>query len=112
MEVKILEIRDRATFIPMFAMKMQSYNSHEHYLLRRAGYSGDYPCILFGRINGGHCHYDPYHWGNRTYTVAHDYITKNWDSVREGDVIDVEFILGETTQKKFSEREENSVGYY
>lgn len=36
--------------------------------------------------------------------VAHDFITKNYDTLQSGEVIDVEFILGETTTKKKSDR--------
>ena len=36
--------------------------------------------------------------------TAHDHIVKNWVTLEDGDVIDVEFILGETKVKKVSER--------
>jgi len=36
--------------------------------------------------------------------VAHDYIEKHFNELKDGDVIDVEHILGETTKKKRSER--------
>jgi hypothetical protein len=35
--------------------------------------------------------------------VAHDYIRNNWPTLKDGDVIDVEFILGETNERKISE---------
>lgn len=47
---------------------------------------------------------DPYAWGDRTWTVAHVFIEANWDNLKDGDVIDVEHILGESTTKKLSER--------
>jgi hypothetical protein len=37
---------------------------------------------------------------------AHRYIEENWNALSDGDVIDVEFILGETKEKKISERYE------
>jgi len=37
-------------------------------------------------------------------TVAHAYIEKNFHNLNSGDVIDVEFILGETDKPKTSER--------
>ena len=36
--------------------------------------------------------------------TAHEHIILNWDQLKDGDVIDVEFILGETKVKKDSER--------
>ena len=36
---------------------------------------------------------------------AHDYIAEHWAELDDGDVIDVEFILGEKPTKKISERE-------
>ena len=35
---------------------------------------------------------------------AHCYIERKWRELKDGDVIDVEFILGETTSIKISER--------
>lgn len=49
------------------------------------------------------CAYDPYDWGDRTMTVAHQYIESNFDQLNNGDVVDVEFILGETSVPKRSE---------
>ena len=43
-------------------------------------------------------------WGGRTYPVAHDWIINHWDELLDGDVVDVEFILGETDVRKQSER--------
>gem|GEM_PF-2943358 len=50
--------------------------------------------------------YDPYDWSGtpRTYREAHKYIKQNWGILESGDVIDVEFILGETDTCKISER--------
>ena len=36
--------------------------------------------------------------------MAHHYIIEHWDKLRDGDVVDVSFILGETQQPKVSER--------
>ena len=36
--------------------------------------------------------------------VAHNYIATHWHDLVDGDVVDVEFILGETAEKKISER--------
>lgn len=112
MVVKLFELRDRFTFIPVMAIKLVSESEQERFLLSKAGYGIGYSdhlkYILLLRINGDHivgssdC-YD--HGGGRTMGEAHNFIYKNWNELTSGDVIDVEYILGETNQKKDSENE-------
>lgn len=114
MKVKLLEIRDKATFIPVAAITTNPINEEQRYLLRRSGYG--LPSSLIILLNLGHpstASFDPYDWntGARTYPIAHDYIVKNFDNLKNGDVIDVEHILGETTTVKISERLEFFGGY-
>jgi hypothetical protein len=118
MEVKLFEVRDRATFIPCFGILMapeeniaygpeipEDILQAEEYLLRRGGFSFENPLVTFGRLDGGSSQYDPYSWGgSRTMTVAHAYITEHWAELRSGSVVDVEFIRGETLSQKLSER--------
>lgn len=100
METKLFEIRDSLTFIPILCIVVDG----SEYLLRRAGYMSQQ--IIAIRISGGNgqstC--DPLDWGNRTMVTAHEYIRSHWSALKSGDVIDVEFILGETTEKKTSEQ--------
>lgn len=111
MQTKLFEIRDRATFVPMLGIRLGSTNKEERFLLSSAGF-GSWLCsrgiyILLAQINGGSgkITYDPYEWeGSRTYQVAHDYIIQHWEELESGDVIDVEYILGETKTRKTSER--------
>jgi hypothetical protein len=110
MEVKILEIRDHATMIPVLCVNLgNADNDGQRYLMRRCGYPLD------GEPNIAICHLrcgldritnDPYQWqdGARTYPRAHLHIIENWHDLRDGDVVDVEFIAGETAQAKKSER--------
>lgn len=118
MKSKALEIRDEGTFIAALAVDMNPhlhetpYVSHydpvaQRYLLRRCGYPCDgRPNILLTRLDGsGKATNDPHEWGGRTYPVAHQYIIENWNELRDGDVVDVSFILGETAAPKLSERE-------
>ena len=76
-------------------------------LLRTAGYS--YHDIVFGniilmsRLDTGQGTIDPYDWGNRTLGTSHNFIKENFDGLKNGDVIDVEFILGESMVKKISQ---------
>lgn len=114
MLAKALEIRDRATFIPVLAVDMNPSESGlttyeaQRYLLRRAGFScrGE-PIVVFTYMHAkDKAYYDPYDWPDcpRTMKVAHNYVTEHWNELIDGDVIDVEFILGESTTKKISER--------
>lgn len=109
MNVKLLELRDEGTFIPLLCVDMNPEDVAQKYLLRRCGY----PCD--GRPNIGITHLsadgdkfwnDPYAWPGRTRAVGHTYIIEHWDALRDGDVVDVQFILGETSAPKMSERNE------
>lgn len=109
MEIKLFEIRDRATFIPAFAIRPLPNDEKQFYLLRSAGYGCDpsHKIIIFGALHGGQCEYDPYNWtGSRTMKHAHHYIEEHFDTLNSGDVIDVEYILGETTEPKISQQVE------
>jgi hypothetical protein len=109
MIAKALELRDEGTFIPILCVDMQPANEGQRYLLRRCGYSCDgRPNIILTRLDGdGHpATNDPYYWGGRTYPVAHEWIIEHWHELKDGDVVDVQFILGETTHPKRSERVE------
>lgn len=107
MKAKALEIRDEGTFIPMLAVDMNPTEEAQRYLLRRCGYACDgRPNVILTRLSGdGEASNDPYQWGGRTFPVAHNYIIEHWDELRDGDVVDVSFILGETSAPKRSERE-------
>lgn len=99
MTPKLLEVRDAATFIPVLAV---SISSADGYLAQRAGFGNR--CIQLIHITSGRSAYDPYEWTNRTMRHAHEFIESNWDEVNNEDVIDVQFILGETPSPKRSER--------
>ncbi len=113
METKVFEVRDRATFIPVMAIKLNPHNEAERYLLARSGY-GRTPhdqnkYVLLSQLDGGNgkitC--DSYDWGTeRTMGVAHRHIIENFDKLVPGEVIDVEFVLGETTVSKISEQDD------
>ena len=109
MEIKCLELRDHGTFVPVICIRPVPRNDNQRYLLRRDGYSGEWTerCIIMIDAQCRGAAYDPYDWphDSRTKPVAHNYIVENWEQLRDGDVIDVQFILGETADKKASERE-------
>ena len=109
MKLKILEVRDKATFIPVVAIDMNPENDEQRFYLRRMGF----PCdgqpniaIFHANCGGDPVWNDPYGWrgGARTYPVAHEYIIKHWHDLKDGDVVCVETILGERSTPKVSER--------
>lgn len=106
MKTKLFEIRDEGAFIPVVAIKFESMDENEGWLLRRAGYGYSSPCVFLGKLATGGAEYDPYAWtgGARTMPTAHIYITDNWDKLTSGDVVCVEHILGERETPKVSER--------
>ena len=112
MEIKTLEIRDPATFIPVIAIKPSLLNEAERYLWARAGFGGyrgdeDVPAhtyVILLRLSDMRAEYVSVNWNNRTMLHAHRYITEHWDEIEGGQVIDVEYILGETGKPKESER--------
>lgn len=98
-EIKLLEIRDAATFIPAMAVRV---SGDDGYLMRRAGFGS--PMIYLIALATEKCGYDPYGWGNRTMNGAHQIIERDWNTLNDGDVVDVQFEIGETTAKKVSEQ--------
>lgn len=109
MQIKLFEIRDRATFIPAMAIKIDgNCADQEDWLLRKAGYGDasrrDYIYLI--HLQTGEGQYDAYKWGgySRTMANAHLFIQQNFDTMESGEVVDVEHMLGETMFKKISER--------
>jgi hypothetical protein len=105
-DVKCLEIRDANTFIPVICVRPVAENEAQRYLLRRDGYRADTErCIIMIDAQCRGVAYDPYDWTKDTPTkrTAHAYIEAHWAELQDGDVIDVEFILGETAAPKVSE---------
>lgn len=110
MEIKLFEVRDHMTFIPCIAIRMGSTDERERWLMGRCGYgvtiSAQKEHILFGRLDGS-CRLlaDPWggHRSGRTIRAAHNYAIGNWNKLKSGDVIDVEFIEGESDAPKVSE---------
>lgn len=112
MTTKYFEIRDRGTFIPAIAIQLKPTNEAERYLAATAGY-GTSPesqaCyVLLARLDcgGNAINYDEHKWtgGTRTMRIAHRHIRDNWDSLNSGDVVCVEYIVGERDAPKDSQR--------
>lgn len=108
MTLKLLEIRDVATFIPVAALRLDSIGAtdQELWLLGRSGFRHGSEAVFLMKLQTGGGEYDPYEWcsGSRTMQVAHCYIEKHFAKLNSGDVVDVEFLLGLTPKPKTSER--------
>lgn len=106
MIVKLFEIRDKGTFIPVMAVLMWSDLKEENYLLDRSGYSANNLLVTVTMLAGGsgQSSCDQFDWRSRTMRFAHDHIQNNFTKLSSGDVIDIKYILGETNTKKLSER--------
>ena len=110
MIIKMFEVRDEATCIVVLAYRMMPANEAQRLLLTRCGYGsiaeGQAEYVWLQRIDGGEGKgtSDVFQWGNsRTMHEAHIYIKKNFDSMKDGEVVDVQFINGRTTVKKDAE---------
>lgn len=109
MITKTFEVRDRKTFIPVLAVKLVPDQEAERYLFAESG---------FGLTKGEQATYvlmakmsewststtDPFEWKDRTLQEAHNYINEHFDLLTSGEVIDIEFILGETKKPKQPQR--------
>lgn len=106
MIAKTLEVRDSMTFIPVLAINTDPAGIEgQRYLLRRAGYSSDGSTIILLNLNDCRASNDPYELVNsRTMKVAHAFIQDQFHNLVDGDIVDVEYILGETEIPKTSER--------
>lgn len=112
LEVKLVEARDDGITMALMFVKMAPDNPSEKWLLARSGY-GDCPeeYIIMVDINEGDnfkgqtsASETDYAYGFRTRTVVHHFMEDNWDTVKPGDVVDVQYILGETSSPKKSEQ--------
>lgn len=106
MQVKILEVRDEATLIPMLCIDLNPDNQEQRYYLRRLGHPCDgTPNIGITHLNADRTfNNDPWSWRDRTYHVAHEYILNHWRELENGDVVDVRAILNECAAPAISER--------
>jgi hypothetical protein len=108
MTSKTIEIRDRCTFIPALAVKLNPVDERDRWLLARAGFGlleeAQSQYILLTRLTDAETHYDPSDWTNRTMATAHLHLLEHFDDTENGGVIDVEYILGESKTPKTSEQ--------
>lgn len=104
MIIKLLELRDEGTRIAVMAISVTPENEQQRALIRSAGYSPSFDDVMMIDLHSCNGSYDPYkHGGARTRREAHLYIREHFSELKDGDVVDVEFILGERDTPKVSE---------
>ncbi|MCH5165626.1 MAG: hypothetical protein J1G01_04425 [Clostridiales bacterium] len=103
MELKLIEIRDRGTTIAALAIKMSPEREGDIHFLRRSGFGIDSSLVYLIKVEGQEAHYDAFQWRNRTMHEAHRYIQQHFDELKDCDLVDVEYILGESNKPKTSE---------
>ena len=106
MESKVFEIRDRLTFYAVLATKVGATDEIEEWYVNKCGLRG-HPPVIVTKLSSltTEAHYFAWEEG-RTLQFAHRYIAENFDNLKHGGVIDVEFLKGETSVAKISLREE------
>jgi len=112
--VKIIEVRDVATCMPCLAIQPNPQTEAEVWAFSRTGYglepSDHRQYVLMVPLNPGQgiMTADPYCQPGaperRTMFEAHRYVIKHWDELSSGDVVDVEYIMGETEEPKRPDR--------
>lgn len=116
MRAKLIEIRDEGTFIAALAVDVEAVNEAERYLLSRTGFTPHQHAPRFVLLSSNlsshpmDMTYDVADWGvygQRTYQTVHKWLKDTaWDEIEPGQVVDVQYILGETSAPKRPEREE------
>lgn len=105
---KTFEVRDRKTFIPVMAVQLGTDVEVDRYLMARSGFGMDTETqsryVILIKLVDFEANYDVYRWRNRRFSMAHQYIIGSFNDLNSGSVVDVEFILGETSEPKKSER--------
>jgi hypothetical protein len=107
MEVKLFEVRDSGTFLPVMVTKFRAHTEEEQYLLFRAGGLGNpgaYNTFFLELNSCENGSVDPFIHPSDTRKIAHQYIEENWDLLTTGQVVDVQCILGNKTEPSISER--------
>lgn len=113
--IKTVEIRDRATLIPAFAIKMLPSDEYELFLFKNAGYGYVHHCVMLVPIEAPWLSArssDEYRNSARTLPIAHQWIEDHFDEIKNGDVIDVEFILGEKDRPSLNSFIEEKIEHY
>ena len=108
MEVKVFEIRDRATMFPAVAIRIEHAHIRERKILRRGGFNLDEVVVMFSHSSDEIRAYRDEYLARqkelgRTAYHAVEYIQNHFEELKDGQVIDVEYILDEVAAPKESE---------
>ena len=111
MENKLIEVRDVGTTLSILFIRLSAGSVSESFLLSRVGY-GRRPqeyIVAIDLIHPLRIWLNPFETrmatqGARTLYSAHEEMTRNWEKYNSGDVLDVQYVLGETRHPKTSER--------
>jgi hypothetical protein len=99
MASKYFEVRDCGTLIPVVATRLD-----HNPIVRRAGFNSDLERhVIVTALTSLKTYHAQGFIEGRTMRVAASHIYSNWDSLVCGQVIDVEFILGESNAPKTSD---------
>jgi len=110
MDSKVFELRAPATIMVIMATRLEVFNEAERYLLSRSGFgrnNNDFKkYIMLQCLDGGTstASTDPYKHGIRELRIVHCYIYEMFDQLDDGQVLDIDFILGNTFEPKQPER--------
>jgi len=106
--VKFLEVRADGYFLSMLAVgaypTIDKLNDREIWILNRAGRSAKHTQILLMDLVSGASSWEPGNWTDRETTITHVHLLSNWKSIKSGDVIDIQYILGERKTIRLSEQ--------
>jgi hypothetical protein len=72
----------------------------ERGMMAASGWANHSESVMLTSMSDYETRCDPFVKKDRTYFTAHRYIQENWKNLRSGDVVDVQFILGETEEIK------------
>lgn len=113
MNAKVIEIRDKMTYIPVLAIRPDAMengdiNPYVQAALSWAGYGfAANNSVIVVNLHTTEAHNNPYLWENsRTMNLAHEYIEEHYDDLKDFDIVDVEYIQGEQKTPKGSYYEE------
>jgi hypothetical protein len=109
LDAKLVEVRDDATCMPVMAIRMKTDDWNDEAKVwgihTRSGYPRDGSGIVMMVLADQRAQVDPYGWSDHhTLGLAHHYIYENFDSLKDGDVLDVRVLRKERTVPVESDR--------
>jgi len=110
---KVFDVRDVGTKMTLVAVQLgYNYNEDELHATEHAGYGSDEETqrnyvVFYWPVDKDGSH-DTYHWyGRRTEFCAVTFVKAFIEDLRHGEIIDVEWLLGETDYPKVGDRSQD-----